>query len=397
MALGGQTVRQPKGQQRLPLPSLPQTLPAGGRGGPLCRFQAEMGREVPLAGVQQRIGLGPLAPIGQQRAIGALGSVVAARFQGIVDHQQHALPQSLATGLKPRFQARVSFRAPAGRTAGRRQIQGRQLRHLLGPQGGSGLESQGPLEIAGHLLPTPPRAIPQQAIHRQGIEHLMGDHHPGEGMTAQLLPSRPTQRQRQSTKGSLLPGRHAGVGLQEHHLRARGQIGPQAGQARRQLPRQVALPGPRLQQAETLAGELLQPFDQLGKEQGGKVVSQGRGGGEIPRGPDACPSAAVIAMLRVMEGPVHVGAEGHAAARGLEALQKPGRCRVSRGHGHAGNNGGHIRENAVHVSGGIHHGPWSRGGGRAIPGGPDRNGRDGLRAGPPGGVASRLDRHGPGR
>jgi len=97
----------------------------------------------------------------------------------------------------------------------------------------------------------------------------------------------------------------------------------------RQVGSQIALPRAGLDQAEGRprghgVGQLLQPLGQLGGEQGGKVGTERGGGGEVA--PRAHPQAAtaVGAMVRVMQGPVHVLAKPHSTARLAQTRGQPG-------------------------------------------------------------------------
>ena len=142
-----------------------------------------MGGEIPGAWLQQRITAGLLAPVGHQGAARALGGVVAPGLQGVVDHQQLALGHGCGALAKPGGQARVQLAAPAGRALGRggQESEGLELGGRCRLQGRAGLQPQRELRlrtlVQRHQLLAPERPVPLDPLHRQGIEHLMGEHH----------------------------------------------------------------------------------------------------------------------------------------------------------------------------------------------------------------------------
>ena len=109
--------RQPQGQQGLTLAALAQLLPASRGGGPLQAFEAEVGREVPMARLAQGIRAGLLILVRHQRAGRPLEAVITASLQGVVHHQQHPLRQGRGGGRQPGLQTRMQLTAPSRRAS----------------------------------------------------------------------------------------------------------------------------------------------------------------------------------------------------------------------------------------------------------------------------------------
>ena len=287
-----------------------------------------MGGEIPGARLQQRIVAGPLGPIGHQGALGPLGRVVTPGLMGVVDHQQLAAAQTPATILQPGSQAGVEFAAPATRSlgAGLPESQGFELGELIRLQELAGFEPQ-VIAVQCHPLAAPERPVRHNPLHRQGIEHLMGQHNPRDGSGGQLGEAGPAPWQRAGLQLQPLARSHAGVGFHQHQLQPAGQLRPIGGDQPGQIQGQLALARARFHQAEMpIAGrqQRLQPVDQLLGQQGGEVAAEAGGGDEISRRADAQPAAAIGALGRVVEDPLHIGAEGHAAAAGIQPLAQPG-------------------------------------------------------------------------
>ena len=317
---------QAQGQQRLTLAAA--ALPAPARGG--CRalqtLQAEMGREIPVAGIQQRIGAGPLLAVSQQSASRAPRGVVATGLQGVIHHQQMAFDQAGAGRLQPRRTARMEFGAPAARQArrGSIQIQISQLLKRLGFESRPGAEPEPPIRSQDHLLQAPHAAIPGDPLHREGIEHLMGQHHAPHRSGCQIGPGQPAAGEGSTGQKPALARLHAGVGLHEQQLQPRRQIGPAGRQGRGQLQGQLSLPGTGLHQGKGTRTKLQQPVHQLGSQEAGKTGPQARGGGEVAAGTNPQTPRSIGAMDGIMERPLHIGAEGHGTTRRHEPLHQPG-------------------------------------------------------------------------
>ena len=160
----------------------------------------------------------------------------------------------------------------------------------------------------------------------------MGHHHAGHRRRRQLLEVAPTHRQRAVLQPLPLAGGHAGIGFHQHQFGAGGQLGPAGHQRLRQLARQLAFAWTYLHQGQGPVGlQLLQPLGQLGGQQGGKLRAERRGGHEVAGAADAQAAGSVSAVVGVVQGPVHVGAERHAAAGRVKTLLQP----EGNGHGQA--------------------------------------------------------------
>ena len=195
-------LRQPQSQQGFTLAPLAKGRPTAGLGGGLQALQAEVRREIPVAGLQQRIVAGLLLAVGHQRAIAALGAVVAPGFVGVIDHQQLSGRQGggglRQPGGQPRMQlggeARSALRTWLQQPQGLQLCQGLRLQGLAGGQlkRGRGVR----LLVKGHQLLAPERPVPLDSLHRQGIEHLVGQHHAHQRGGGEFSEAQPAAGQR---------------------------------------------------------------------------------------------------------------------------------------------------------------------------------------------------------
>ena len=231
----------------------------------------------------------------------------------------------------------MELRGPAGRALGGRgqESEGLQRSIVLRLQGFAGLQPQRglglrPLVQDQHLA-APEGPVPDEALHRQGIEHLMGQHHAPHRLGHQLAEAEPAAGQRRSRQQRALPRCHAGIGLHQHQRGAGRQLGPAGHQGLGQLQGQLTLAGAGFHQGQgPITGLLLQPLGDLGDEQGREIGSERGRGGEITAGAHLQPTAAIGAVLGVMQGPLHVEVEGHRTAGGPQALRQPQGCRRRR-------------------------------------------------------------------
>ena len=232
----------------------------------------------------------------------------------------------------------MQFRAPTGRPLGARLLkaQGGQASHGLRLQRGSNRQPQrrlwlglgvqlargGSCRLNSHQLLPPAAAIAANSVYSEGIKHFVGQHHPPQRCGRQLLEAAPAGLQAGLAEPFSLAGRHAWVGFHQHQFRAGGQLRPALGKALGQLQRQLSLPWSGFHQGQrTIAsgGQFAEPGGNLAQQQGGEIRPQGGGGGEIPPRPNPQQATAVGAVNRIVQHPVHVGAEGHGAAGRLES------------------------------------------------------------------------------
>jgi hypothetical protein len=176
-----------------------------------------------------------------------------------------------------------------------------------------------------HDLPAPAATIPDDPLHRQGVEHLMGQHHPPAGRLRIVAGAEPAHGQGAVGQQHPLPCLHATVRFQQQQGSAAGQMGPVRRQAAGQIPGQAAFARPRFNQQQGAGAEGLQPAGHLAEQQAGEIGAEGGRGGEITAGADAQATAAIGTVVGIMQGPVHVGGEGHGTAGGPQAIDQPGR------------------------------------------------------------------------
>ena len=143
---------------------------------------------------------------------------------------------------------------------------------------------------------------------------------------------------------------HAGVRLHQHQRQPGRQIGRCGHQGLSQIPGQIAFSGAGFHQGQGGRGllnpQLLQPLGQLGRQQGREIRPQGGRGGEITAGAHPELAGAVGPVLRIMQGPIHVGGEAHRAAGQLQAFRQPGGSWVG-GHGGRHSSGRMLATEAV--------------------------------------------------
>ena len=113
-----------------------------------------------------------------------------------------------------------------------------------------GTELKPPIPCERHHLLAPLVAIPGDALHRQGIEHLMGQHHAPQGLVGQLRPGNPAAGERSPRQELTLAGLHAAVGLHEHQLQPGRQIRPAGRQNSGQLQGKLAFTGSGFHQGQ---------------------------------------------------------------------------------------------------------------------------------------------------
>ena len=225
----------------------------------------------------------------------------------------------------------MELRAPAALAlrAGRHQPEGLELRSDVGLEGFAGFKPErGPgsrVLVQGHPLAAPERTVPLDPLYGQGIEHLMGEQHTAHRLINQLLKAEPAAGEGCIRQPSPLTLGHAGIGFDQHQLRARRQLRPLALQGLSKLQGQIALTGAGFHQGQGLrAGQGLQPLSDLRSEQFSEIWAEGGRGGEIAAGPHLQPARAIGAVFWIVEGPLHVGEEGHRATRRAQALLQPG-------------------------------------------------------------------------
>ncbi len=339
-----QPLCQPQRQQGFALAALADALPTSGCGSPLQALQAQMSREVPVAGRLQGVGAGLLLAVGHQRAVAALGRVVAPGLMGVVNHQQHAGIQACSGLLQPGSLFGVELRGPTGGALEARieEPQGFELGELFALKRFAGLEPQRGLGlinlVQGHLLAAPEDPVPLHPLHGQGIEHLMGQQHTVDRTGAELSKAQPAAAQGAGIEPGPLPLRHAWVGFDQQQGGASRQLGPTCCQLLGQLQSQIPFSRTCFHERQGLIGGLLQqPLGDLRSQQRGEIRTERRRGGEITARPHLQAATAVGAVLGVMQRPLHVGAKRYGAAGSPQALRQPRGCGMgwsgSRAHG----------------------------------------------------------------
>jgi hypothetical protein len=169
----------PGGAGRAAASHRPRRPPAGSR----CRGRAVRSQ---WPGSHQGVVAGLLLAVGHQGAVAALGGVVAPGLVGVIHHQQLAAGQALAAPAATRAPGRDAARwcQPGGRWGpGLEQPEGSRGANAGGGKGSPACSrSRGwapGSPCTGHPLVAPEGPVPHDALHRQGIEHLVGQHHAG--------------------------------------------------------------------------------------------------------------------------------------------------------------------------------------------------------------------------
>ena len=134
---------------------------------------------------------------------------------------------------------------------------------------------------------------PDQSLHREGIQQLMGDHDPLNRIAAQLAQGTPTHRKMiHILQQGLLPPPHAGIGLHQHQLDLAQQLWSRTTQRSNEIQGQMTFTRADFHDRQALSrirpGNRSQPGQKLGRQQGCKVAAQRGRCDEITLGADAC-------------------------------------------------------------------------------------------------------------
>ena len=257
-----------------------------------------MGREVLLAGLIQGRQARLLSADSHQGAVGAPGCEITLGLQGVINHQQHARIHGGRSSSEPVGQCTVPLRGPPLFGIGGRQLNAALAAHTpdllvqtIGERPMRRLQATVLVEL--HPLLLEGSLPPDQALHREGIQQLMGDHHPMNRSAAQRVQGTPAQRQIiRLLQQSLLPPPHAGIGLHQHQFDPSQQLWISTTQRSNEIPGQMAFARADFHDRQALiritSGHRRQPGQDLRSQKGCEITAQRGGGDEITLGSDAC-------------------------------------------------------------------------------------------------------------
>ena len=198
-----QTIGQTQREQGLSLTHHLARTQTGTPGRNLQGVDAEMGGEILLTGLRQGIRSGLLVPVGHQRALITAGGVIATRFQGVIDHQHQPMAEAAGHLIDATKGVAMPFRRPPGRGTQRGQAETAGFGHAqcLSPQivwqrHRHARQRRGAIRRFQQLHPLAAQfpTGPDQTLHRQRVQQLMGQNNTAHRFKLQIIQRAPLHR-----------------------------------------------------------------------------------------------------------------------------------------------------------------------------------------------------------
>ncbi len=189
--------------------------------------------------------------------------------------------------------------------------------------------------LPGHpqLRPRPGAGVPDQPVHREGVEKLVAEDDAVYRAGRQRLQVRhPPHAVALPGQPGRLPGAAGGGGFDQEVLDPRGQVRRKAVPRFKEVGRQAAIVGAQFHHLQARGRQFPQPARQPHGQQGTKDRADADAGEKVPATAEALRALLVVPQLRRVQCRGHEGGKRHRAVR-LQKHVQPG---LEGGHGETG-------------------------------------------------------------